>query len=345
LDDGLRTADFDFDLPEGLIAQSPALRRDGSRLMVLSRQSGALLHRHFYDLPVFLRAGDCLVLNDTKVLPARLLGARQPGGGAAEALLLQDLGGDCWECLVFPGKRLRVGARVDFGGGALRAEVTAVLENGNRVLHFDYDGVFLEVLARVGTLPLPHYIKAQPADPGRYQTVYARENGSAAAPTAGLHFTPEMLETLAGMGVAIAKLTLHVGIGTFRPVKAERIRDHVMHSERYHIEAPAAEAINRARANGGRVIAVGTTSCRTLESVADDRGFVQPCAGATDIFISPGYRFKAIDGLITNFHLPKSTLIMLVSALAGREAVLSAYRAAVAEQYRFYSFGDAMLVI
>ena len=340
----MKTSDFNFELPEELIAQTPLERRDASRLLTLDRTTGEWRHRRFYELPQLLRPGDCLVLNDSRVLPARLIGHREPGGGMCEVLLLIDRGEKTWECLVRPGRKMRRGTRLSFGGGELTAQVVDELEGGNRLVRFDYEGIFLEVLERLGKMPLPPYIKAELQDRERYQTVYSRVTGSAAAPTAGLHFTPELLEQVQAMGVSLAYVTLHVGLGTFRPVKAENITDHEMHSEYCIIPEQAAETINRTKRQGGRVICVGTTSCRTIESFAGEDGTLQACAGWTNIFIYPGYRFKVLDGLITNFHLPESTLIMLVSALAGREHVLAAYREAVKERYRFFSFGDAMFI-
>ena len=340
----MKTHDFYYDLPEELIAQTPLERRDASRLLTLHKETGAREHLHFYDLPKLLRPGDCLVMNDSRVLPARLLGHREPGGGACEVLLLIDRGNKTWECIVRPGKKLRTGAKLSFGDGMLTAEVTEVLESGNRLVHFDYDGIFLEVLERLGKMPLPPYIKAELQDPERYQTVYSKESGSAAAPTAGLHFTKELLEEIEAMGVKLCYVTLHVGLGTFRPVKEEDITEHEMHSEFCMISQETADTINETKRAGGRVICVGTTSCRTLESWAAEDGTLQESAGWTDIYIYPGYRFKVLDGLITNFHLPESTLIMLVSALAGREHVLEAYREAVDMKYRFFSFGDAMFI-
>ena len=313
-------------------------------MLVLDKESGATRHLHFYDLPTLLRPGDCLVLNDSRVLPARLIGRREPGGGASEVLLLIDRGDKTWECLVRPGKKLRRGARLSFGDGALTAQVTEELPGGNRLVRFDYEGIFLEKLERLGKMPLPPYIKAELQDPERYQTVYSKEVGSAAAPTAGLHFTPELLEQVRAMGVETCFVTLHVGLGTFRPVKEEEITEHEMHSEYCMISAGTAETINRTRRAGGRVICVGTTSCRTIESWAAEDGTLKESAGWTNIFIYPGYRFKVLDCLITNFHLPESTLIMLVSALAGREHVLAAYKEAVERKYRFFSFGDAMFI-
>ncbi len=332
-----------YELPEELIAQTPIERRDASRLMVLDKRSGEIEHRHFYDLPAYLRPGDCMVLNDSRVIPARLFGVR-PSGGVTEVVLLRDLGDKRWECLCRPGKKMRVGSTVSFGDGELNAVVDEVQEDGNRILRFEYEGIFLEILDRLGQMPLPPYIKVQLQDKERYQTVYSREPGSAAAPTAGLHFTQELLERIRSMGVEVCFVTLHVGLGTFRPVKAENIEEHDMHSEYCTISAETAEAINRTKAHGGRVIAVGTTSCRTLESFADENGHMEAASGWTNIFIYPGYRFKCIDALVTNFHLPGSTLVMLVSALAGRENILHAYETAVREKYRFFSFGDAMFI-
>lgn len=340
----MKTSDFNFDLPQELIAQTPIERRDASRLLVLDKATGAWEHRHFFDLPEYLRSRDCLILNDSRVLPARLLGQRLPGGGACEVLLLIDRGEKTWECLVRPGKHLRKGARLSFGDGELTAEVTEVLEGGNRLVRFEYDGVFLEVLDRLGKMPLPPYIKEELQDRERYQTVYSKVVGSAAAPTAGLHFTEDLLQKVQNEGVNIGYVTLHVGLGTFRPVKEDDITDHLMHSEYCVIPQETADLINTTKKNGGRVICVGTTSCRTLESWAAEDGTMKASAGWTNIFIYPGYRFKVMDALITNFHLPESTLIMLVSALAGRENVLNAYEEAVRERYRFFSFGDAMFI-
>jgi len=340
----MRTKDFYFDLPEELIAQTPIVQRDASRLLVLDKVSGAWEHRHFYDLPGYLRTGDCLILNNSRVLPARLLGHRLPGGGACEVLLLIDRGENIWECLVRPGKKMRVGAKVSFGDGELTGEVIEELPGGNRLVKFSYEGIFLEVLDRLGKMPLPPYIKAELQDRERYQTVYSKVNGSAAAPTAGLHFTPELLAQLKEMGVNIGYVTLHVGLGTFRPVKEDEITDHEMHSEYCVIPQETADLINATKQNGGRVICVGTTSCRTIESWAEEDGTMRASAGWTNIFIYPGYRFKVLDALVTNFHLPESTLIMLVSALAGREETLAAYEEAVKERYRFFSFGDAMFI-
>lgn len=340
----MKTSDFYYDLPAELIAQTPLDRRDGSRLLTVNKETGETHHMHFYDLPALLRQGDCLVLNDSRVLPARLLGHREPTGGAVELLLLIDRGEKVWECLVRPGKKVKPGTKLSFGDGALIAEVVAEVEGGNRLIRFDYDGIFLEILERLGKMPLPPYIKETLDDPERYQTVYSREVGSAAAPTAGLHFTKELLSEIEAMGVSLAYVTLHVGLGTFRPVKEEEITDHEMHAEFCMISAESAETINRAKADGGRVICVGTTSCRTIESWAAEDGTMRESAGWTSIYIYPGYKFKVLDGLVTNFHLPESTLVMLVSALAGRDPVLAAYREAVEKKYRFFSFGDAMFI-
>ena len=340
----MKTSDFYYDLPQELIAQTPLDKRDSSRLMTLDRMTGETAHHHFYELPEFLNPGDCLILNDSRVLPARLLGQRLPGGGACEVLLLIDRGEKTWECLVRPGRKMRTGAKLSFGNGELTAEVVGEVEGGNRLVRFDYEGIFLEVLEHLGKMPLPPYIKEELQDQERYQTVYSKVLGSAAAPTAGLHFTPELLEKIAAKGVSIGYVTLHVGLGTFRPVKEEEITDHEMHSEYCVISQETADLINRTKANGGRCICVGTTSCRTLESWAAEDGHMEPKAGWTNIYIYPGYKFKVMDGLVTNFHLPESTLIMLVSAFAGREHVLAAYREAVEEKYRFFSFGDAMFI-
>lgn len=337
--------DFWFELPERLIAQDPLSDRAASRLLVMDKRSGAMAHRHFRDLTEYLRAGDCLVINDTKVIPARLYGHKPDTGAAVELLLLKRLSATDWECLVRPGKKLRPGARVIFGDGRLSGEILETLPEGNRVVRFSFEGVFEEVLDALGEMPLPPYITHKLKDKNRYQTVYARHEGSAAAPTAGLHFTQELLEQIADMGVEIARVTLHVGLGTFRPVKAETVEAHHMHEEFYRIESEEAEKINRCKAAGGRIICVGTTSCRTLESAALPDGTVPAGSAWTKIFIYPGYRFKVLDGLITNFHLPESTLIMLVSALSSREKVLRAYEEAVRREYRFFSFGDACLFI
>ncbi len=340
----MKTSDFYYDLPPELIAQTPLERRDGSRLLTMDKRTGETKHMHFFDLPQLLRPGDCLVMNDSRVLPARLLGHREPTGGAVEVLLLVDRGEKVWECLVRPGRKIKPGAKLSFGDGTLTAEVMETLEGGNRLIRFDYDGIFLETLERLGKMPLPPYIKEELNDPERYQTVYSKEVGSAAAPTAGLHFTKELLQQIEAMGVALCYVTLHVGLGTFRPVKEDEITEHEMHSEYCMISQETAECINRTKKAGGRVICVGTTSCRTIESWAGEDGVMRAAAGWTNIFIYPGYRFKVLDGLITNFHLPESTLIMLVAALTGREHILAAYEQAVQERYRFFSFGDAMFL-
>ena len=340
----IKTSDFYYDLPPELIAQTPILQRDASRLLTLNKKTGETEHHHFYELPKYLRPGDCLVLNNSRVLPARLIGKREPGGGACEVMLLIDRGEKVWECLVRPGKKLRPGTRLSFGDGKLTAEVTEVLEGGNRLVRFEYEGIFLEILEQLGKMPLPPYIKAELEDSERYQTVYSKEVGSAAAPTAGLHFTQELLEEIQAMGVRVCYVTLHVGLGTFRPVKVEDVNNHEMHSEYCMISAETAETINQTKREGGRVICVGTTSCRTIESWAAEDGTMKETAGWTNIFIYPGYKFKVLDCLVTNFHLPESTLIMLISALAGRDNVLSAYEEAVKERYRFFSFGDAMFI-
>ncbi len=340
----LKKSDFYFDLPQELIAQDPLEDRSASRLLVLNRETGAVEHHTFKEITDYLRPGDCLVLNNTKVIPARLLGVKEDTGAAIEVLLLKRRENDIWETLVKPGKKARPGAKIGFGDGCLRAEVLDVVEEGNRLIRFDYEGIFEEVLDRLGEMPLPPYITHKLQDKSRYQTVYAKYEGSAAAPTAGLHFTEELLSQIGEMGVNIAYVTLHVGLGTFRPVKADNLSEHHMHSEHYQVTQETADLINRTKESGGRVICVGTTSCRTVESAADENGRVQPGCGDTEIFIYPGYRFKVLDCLITNFHLPESTLVMLVSALAGREQVLAAYQEAVEERYRFFSFGDAMLI-
>ena len=336
----LKTSDFAFDLPKELIAQDPLKDRTASRLLMVNKNTGELQHEKFRNIIDYLRPGDCLVLNNTRVLPARLLGVKEDTGAAVEILLLKRQAGDIWETLVKPGKKLRPGAKVRFGDGKLRAEIMAVTEEGNRQVQFFYEGIFEEVLDRLGEMPLPPYITHKLQDKNRYQTVYAKYDGSAAAPTAGLHFTEELLSKIEAKGVKLAYVTLHVGLGTFRPVKAESLLEHHMHSEYYQISEEAAEIINETKQSGGRVICVGTTSCRTIESAADENGMLRESCGDTDIFIYPGYRFKVLDGLITNFHLPESTLVMLVSALAGREHVLRAYEEAVREKYRFFSFGD-----
>ena len=339
----MKTSDFWYDLPEELIAQTPLLQRDTSRLLVLDRENGQIAHKHFYDIVDYLQPGDCLVMNDSRVLPARLLGHR-PTGGAVEVLLLRDLGDKKWECLCKPGRKMQVGSSVIFGDGVLTGTVVAVQEDGNRVVEFQYEGIFLEVLESLGKMPLPPYIKAELADQERYQTVYSREVGSAAAPTAGLHFTQELLQKIRSKGVKTAFVTLHVGLGTFRPVKAENISEHHMHSELCMLSEETASILNQTKAEGGRIICVGTTSCRTLESLVNEDGSFEAKSKWTEIFIFPGYQFKAMQGLITNFHLPESTLVMLVSAFAGRENVLAAYEEAVRERYRFFSFGDAMFI-
>lgn len=340
----MKTSDFWYDLPEELIAQTPLEQRDTSRLLVLDRNSGAIKHQHFYDVIDYLRPGDCLVMNDSRVLPARFLGHR-PTGGAVEVLLLRDLGDKKWECLCKPGRKMQVGHEVIFGNGELTATVVEVQETGNRVVQFHYEGIFLEVLERLGKMPLPPYIKAELQDQERYQTVYSREVGSAAAPTAGLHFTKELLEKIREKGVQTAFVTLHVGLGTFRPVKAENISEHHMHSELCMLSDETAKILNKTKAEGGRIICVGTTSCRTLESLVNDDGSFEAKSKWTEIFIYPGYQFKAMQGLITNFHLPESTLVMLVSAFAGKDHVLNAYKEAVNQKYRFFSFGDAMCIM
>ena len=340
----MKTSDFWYDLPEELIAQTPLQKRDTSRLLALDRRTGEIAHKHFYDILDYLKAGDCLVMNDSRVLPARLLGHR-PTGGAVEVLLLRDLGDKKWECLVKPGRKMQVGHEVIFGNGELTATVVEVQETGNRVVQFHYDGIFLEVLERLGKMPLPPYIKEELQDQERYQTVYSRAVGSAAAPTAGLHWTNELLDKAREKGIKTAFVTLHVGLGTFRPVKVEDVTNHHMHSELCMISQETAEILNQTKAEGGRIICVGTTSCRTLESLVNDDGSFEAKSKWTEIFIYPGYQFKAMQGLITNFHLPESTLVMLVSAFSSREHVLHAYEEAVKEKYRFFSFGDAMCIL
>ena len=342
--EGMNVKDYDYDLPEELIAQDPLEDRSSSRLMVLDRQTGDVEHRHFTDILEYLHSGDCLVINNTKVIPARLFGVKEDTQAKIEVLLLKRKENDIWETLVKPGKKAKPGTKLVFGDGLLTAEVVDVVEEGNRLIQFHYDGIFEEILDQLGQMPLPPYITHQLKDKNRYQTVYAKYDGSAAAPTAGLHFTKELLQKVKDMGVDIAEVTLHVGLGTFRPVKVENVLDHHMHSEFYMVSQEAADKINRAKESGHRVIAVGTTSTRTLEAAADENGRLHETSGWTEIFIYPGYRFKVIDALITNFHLPQSTLVMLVSALAGREHVLHAYEIAVKERYRFFSFGDAMLI-
>ncbi len=341
----MKLSDFNYNLPEELIAQDPLEKRDNSRLMVLHRETGEIEHKHFYDVIDYLNPGDCLVVNNTRVIPARLMGIKEETGASIEVLLLKRKEEKVWETLVKPGKKARVGARISFGDGLLVGEVIDIVEEGNRLIRFEYDGIFEEILDQLGQMPLPPYITHQLQDKNRYQTVYAKYDGSAAAPTAGLHFTEELLEKIQAKGIRIAKVTLHVGLGTFRPVKEENVLDHHMHSEFYIVDEEAARVINETRASGGRVISVGTTSTRTLETVAEPDGHIPVKSGWTDIFIYPGYQFKAVDCLITNFHLPESTLIMLVSALADRETILHAYEVAVQERYRFFSFGDAMMIV
>ncbi|MFT9494035.1 tRNA preQ1(34) S-adenosylmethionine ribosyltransferase-isomerase QueA [Anaerosolibacter sp.] len=341
----MRTSEFYFDLPEELIAQTPLKNREESRLMVVDKKSGSIEHRIFKDIFDFLQAGDCLVLNNTKVIPARLFGTKDQSGGKVEFLLLKRIEGDRWETLVKPGKKARIGDHIIFGEGLLSAEIVAYGDEGSRIVEFNYDGIFEQILDQLGSMPLPHYIKERLEDKERYQTVYAKHEGSAAAPTAGLHFTQDLLCKLQDKGVNIAYITLHVGLGTFRPVKSETIHDHKMHAEYFEVTEETANTINRAKEKGGRVIAVGTTSIRTLESIADEDGKVHPGGAWTDIFIYPGYQFKIVDGIITNFHLPESTLIMLVSAFSSREITLDAYKEAVNNRYRFFSFGDAMFML
>lgn len=340
----MKLSDFDYDLPKELIAQDPLEHREESRLMVLDRSNGRIEHKSFYNIIDFLEEGDCLVINDTKVIPARLIGTKIGTDAHIEVLLLKRRENSVWEVLVKPGKKARPGCRISFGDGLLIGEVIDVVEEGNRLIRFEYEGVFEEILDKLGEMPLPPYITHKLQDNNRYQTVYAKNEGSAAAPTAGLHFTRELLDKIEKKGIVIASVTLHVGLGTFRPVKVDNVREHHMHSEFIHIDKKEADKINTAKKNGKKVISVGTTSCRTLESAADENGVVQPVSIDTDIFIYPGYKFKVVDSLITNFHLPQSTLLMLVSALAGRDNILNAYKTAVAEKYRFFSFGDAMLI-
>lgn len=341
----LKTSDFAFDLPQELIAQDPLAERSSSRMLVLDKNNGKIIHNTFKHITDYLKPGDCLVLNNTKVIPARLHGIKKETGAHVEVLLLKRLEDDNWETLVKPGRKIKPGTVLQFGDGLLEADVMEVVDEGNRIIHFRYDGIFEQVLDQLGEMPLPPYITHKLQDKNRYQTVYAKYEGSAAAPTAGLHFTEELLNQLEEMGVSLAYVTLHVGLGTFRPVKADNILEHHMHSEYYDISDEAAELINNTKKSGGRVICVGTTSCRTIESAADEDGMLKACSGDTEIFIYPGYRFKVLDALITNFHLPESTLVMLVSALAGKENVLNAYHEAVREQYRFFSFGDAMFIV
>lgn len=340
----MTTKDFYYELPQELIAQTPLEDRTASRLMVVNRTSGEIEHKHFYDIVDRLREGDCLVMNNTRVIPARLYGTKEGSGGKIEFLLLKRLELDKWEVILRPGKKAKPGSRFEFGGGLLRAEVLEIIEDGNRIVRFEYDGVWEELLDKLGEMPLPPYIKEKLTDRERYQTVYSKIEGSAAAPTAGLHFTKELLEKIKAKGVELAYLTLHVGLGTFRPVSVENVEDHLMHTEYYQISAETAEKINHARKRGGRIIAVGTTSVRTLETVADDDGSLRAASGETSIFIYPGYKFKAVDCLITNFHLPESTLMMLVSAFSTKDIIFNAYKTAVAEKYRFFSFGDAMYI-
>ena len=341
----MKTSDFYYDLPEELIAQDPLEDRTASRLLVLDRKTGAVKHKIFSDVIDYLNKGDCLVINNTRVIPARLIGEKEGTGGKVEVLLLKRRANDVWETLVKPGKKLKPGAKITFGDGRLRAEVLEVVEEGNRLVIFHYEGIFEEILDSLGEMPLPPYITHKLEDKEMYQTVYAKYDGSAAAPTAGLHFTKELLSKIEEKGIKIASITLHVGLGTFRPVKVDDVNNHHMHTEWYEVNAEAADIINETKRNGGRVICVGTTSCRTIESVADENGYMKAKTGETDIFIYPGYKFKVMDGLITNFHLPESTLVMLVSAFAGKENVLAAYETAVKERYRFFSFGDAMILI
>lgn len=340
----MKRTDFYYDLPQELIAQTPVEPRDSSKLLALNKKTGDLSHRHFYDVIDYLNEGDCLILNNTKVLPARMYGTRVDTGSVVEFLLLNQKSYDTWEVITGPGKKARTGHRFTFGDGSLTAEVIDVLSDGNRIAKFGFEGNFFEVIDKIGEMPLPHYITEKLEDKNRYQTVYAKEEGSAAAPTAGLHFTPELMQRIKEKGVEIGFVTLHVGLGTFRPVKADNIEEHHMHSEHYHLPAETADIINRTKANGGRVFAVGTTCCRTLESVANFRGGIMEDDGWTDIFIYPGYKFKCIDCLITNFHLPESTLIMLVSAFSGYDNTMNAYKVAVEEKYRFFSLGDSMLI-
>lgn len=341
----MKLSDFNFDLPEELIAQSPLQKRSDSRLMVLNRNDNSITHKNFYNVVEYLQKGDCLVVNDTKVLPARLIGAKEGTGAAIEVLLLKRKDDKIWETLVKPGKKAKVGARISFGDGILKGEVIEIVDEGNRLVRFEYEGIFEEIIDQLGQMPLPPYITEKLEDKTRYQTVYAKNAGSAAAPTAGLHFTKELLEIIKEKGVNVARITLHVGLGTFRPVKVEDILEHHMHAEYYEIDEEAAKMINNTKRDGGKIISVGTTSTRTLETVADDNGLIKPCNGWTDIFIYPGYKFKVVDKLITNFHLPESTLLMLVSALYNRDNIIEAYNEAVKQRYRFFSFGDAMIII
>lgn len=341
----MNTKDFYYDLPEELIAQSPLENRTDSRLMVLNRESGEIIHKHFYDVIEYLNEGDCLVMNNTRVIPARLYGVKEGTGGKIEFLLLKRIDINTWEVILKPGRKAKPGSRFEFGNGLLKAEILEVKEDGNRIVRFEFDGIWEELLDKLGEMPLPPYIREKLADKERYQTVYSKIEGSAAAPTAGLHFTNELIEKIKEKGVKVAFVTLHVGLGTFRPVSAQNVENHKMHSEYYEISKESAEIINKTRENGGRVIAVGTTSVRTMESVADENGVLKSCSGNTEIFIYPGYKFKIVDALITNFHLPESTLLMLISALADKDKIFEAYNEAIRERYRFFSFGDAMLIL
>lgn len=340
----MNTKDFYYDLPQELIAQKPLENRSESRLMTLNRLTGELKHRHFYDIIDYLNEGDCLVMNNTRVIPARLYGSKEKTGGKIEFLLLKRLDINTWEVILKPGRKAKVGSRFEFGGGALKAEVLEVIEDGNRIVRFEYDGVWEELLDKLGEMPLPPYIHEKLVERERYQTVYSKVEGSAAAPTAGLHFTKELMDKIRAKGVKTAFVTLHVGLGTFRPVSVDNVEEHKMHSEYYEVSKETAEIVNETRKNGGRIIAVGTTSVRTMESVADENGFLAPCSGNTEIFIYPGYKFKAVDAMITNFHLPESTLLMLISAFSSKENVFGAYKEAINEKYRFFSFGDAMFI-
>lgn len=341
----MNTKDFYYDLPQELIAQKPLENRSESRLMTLNRVTGELKHRHFYDIIDYLNEGDCLVMNNTRVIPARLYGSKEKTGGKIEFLLLKRLDINTWEVILKPGRKAKVGSRFEFGGGALKAEVLEVIEDGNRIVRFEYDGVWEELLDKLGEMPLPPYIHEKLVDRERYQTVYSKVEGSAAAPTAGLHFTKELMDKIRAKGVKTAFVTLHVGLGTFRPVSVDNVEEHKMHSEYYEVSKETAKIVNETRKNGGRIIAVGTTSVRTMESVADENGFLAPCSGNTEIFIYPGYKFKAVDAMITNFHLPESTLLMLISAFSSKENVFGAYKEAINEKYRFFSFGDAMFIV
>ncbi len=340
----MNTKDFYYELPQELIAQKPLTDRTASRLLVLNRKSGEIEHKHFYDIIDYLKEGDCLVMNNTRVIPARLYGTKEKTGGKIEFLLLKRIDINTWEVILKPGRKAKVGSRFEFGGGLLKAEILKVIEDGNRIVRFEYDGVWEELLDRLGEMPLPPYIHEKLTDKERYQTVYSKIEGSAAAPTAGLHFTNDLMEKIRSKGVKFAFVTLHVGLGTFRPVSVDNVEEHKMHSEYYEVSEETAKIVNETRANGGRIIAVGTTSVRTLESVADENGNLKPCSGNTEIFIYPGYRFKAVDALITNFHLPESTLLMLISAFSDKEKIFNAYSEAIGERYRFFSFGDAMFI-